>query len=187
MMTTSTITRRDFIKVASTAGAGLVLGFTLPGSKRWESPPPETGEAFAPNAWLSIDQAGAVTIKVGKSEMGQGVYTALPMIVAEELDADWSAVRVEQALADKKFGGMGTGGSTSVRTSWDMLRKAGATARAMLVSAAAETWQVEPKTCTTEKGIVTHTPTGRTLSYGKLAASASAQPVPENRSAEEPV
>ncbi len=186
MMTGSAISRRGFIKVASATGAGLVLGFTLPA--KWH--PALLGESdagdFAPNAWLAIDHAGQVTITVAKSEMGQGVWTALPMIVAEELDADWPAVRIVQAVADKKYGGMGTGGSTSVRTSWDMLRKAGATARAMLVQAAAETWSVDAASCATAKGVVTHTPTGRMLSYGALAEKAASLPVPSEPTLKKP-
>ena len=179
MITKPPITRRDFIKVASATGAGLVLGFTLPVIGRQGRPADPTDKPFAPNAWLSIGHDGAVTITSAKSEMGQGVQTALPMIVAEELDADWSMVRVEQATADKKYGNMGTGGSTSVRTSWEMLRKAGATARAMLIAAAAQAWNVDQASCKTARGTVVHTPSGRTFAYGELAGRAAALPVPE--------
>ena len=110
--------------------------------------------------------------------MGQGVYTALPMLVAEELDADWSKVRVEPAPVDPvynhtAFGMQATGGSTSTWSEWERLRNAGATARAMLIAAAAETWKVDPKTCRTENSQVIHPDSGRRLSYGQLAEKAS--------------
>jgi isoquinoline 1-oxidoreductase beta subunit len=184
MTTIFAMKRRDFLKTATTAGAGLVLGIYLPekvlGNVMAAHPDPVTPpEPFAPNAWLRIAPSGEVTITLAKSEMGQGVYTALPMIVAEELDADWSKVHVEQALADGKYGGMGTGGSTSVRTSWEPLRMAGAAGRAMLIAAAAKKWGVDPSTCETEPGFVHHRLSGRSVSYGDLAEEASKLPVPE--------
>ncbi len=133
---------------------------------------------FAPNAFIRIGTDDAVTVIVNHSEMGQGVYTALPMIVAEELDADWSKVRVEAAPVDPAYnhtlwGMQATGGSTSTWTEWERLRQAGATARAMLIAAAAETWMVDPASCRTEKGQVMHTASGRHMSYGQLAEKAS--------------
>src|SRR5262245_248821 len=112
--------------------------------------------------------------------MGQGVRTALPMILAEEIGADFAKIQVEQAWLDKRFPDLDTGGSTSVRTCWDPLRKAGAAARAMLVSAAATRWKVDPSTCFTEKGQVIHRPTGRKTGFGALVADAAKLPVPEN-------
>jgi len=170
--------RREFFKVTSIAGAGFLLGFHLPWGGRLEAFAQGRPTAFAPNAWLRIDTDGTVAVIVAKSEMGQGVHTALPMILADELDADWSNVRVERALADKKYGDMGTGGSTSVRTSWVALRTAGATARAMLLSAAAKRWGVPESSCRTEKSSVIHVPTGRKLAYGELAGEAANLPVP---------
>jgi CO/xanthine dehydrogenase Mo-binding subunit len=170
--------RREFFKVTSIAGAGFLLSFHLPWSGKLEAFAQSRQTAFAPNAWLRIDGDGTVTVTVAKSEMGQGVLTALPMILAEELDADWSNIKVEQALADKKYGDMGTGGSTSVRTSWEALRTAGATARAMLVSAAAKRWGVPESACRTENSGVIHVPTGRKLAYGELAGEAAILPVP---------
>ena len=131
-----------------------------------------------------------MTIIDNKSEMGQGVYTSLPMIVAEELDCDWQKVRVEAAPVapiynHTEFGSQVTGGSTSVRTEWQRLALAGATARAMLVQAAAQTWQADPAACRTEKGQVVH-PDGRKLSYGELAAKASELPVPEQVKLKDP-
>ncbi len=180
------LTRRQFIRATSGAGAGLVLAIALPlrgplGKLVDDDPPP-----FSPNAWLRISRDGTVTITVAKSEMGQGVRTALPIIVAEELDADWSRVRVEQAVADNKYGSMGTGGSTSVRTSWDRLRTAGAAARMMLVEAAALRWGVPAGECRTDRGSVIHASSGRTLSYGELAEAASRLKVPENPPLKDP-
>ena len=170
--------RREFFKITSIAGAGFLLGFQLPWAGRVEAFAQDSHKAFAPNAWLRIDRDGTVTVTVAKSEMGQGVRTALPMILAEELDAEWSHVKVEQAIPDKKYGDMGTGGSASIRTSWDGLRAAGATARAMLVSAAAKRWSVPESSCRTEKSSVIHVPTGRTLGYGELSGEAANLSVP---------
>jgi CO/xanthine dehydrogenase Mo-binding subunit len=170
--------RREFFKVTSLAGAGFLLSFHLPWSGKLEAFAQSRQTAFAPNAWLRIDGDGTVAVTVAKSEMGQGVLTALPMILAEELDADWSNIKVEQALAGKKYGDMGTGGSASIRTSWEALRTAGATARAMLVSAAAKRWGVPESACRTETSHVIHVPTGRKLTYGELAGEAAILPVP---------
>jgi isoquinoline 1-oxidoreductase beta subunit len=140
---------------------------------------------FAPNAFIRIDTDDTVTIIVNHSEMGQGVYTALPMLVAEELDADWDKVRFEAAPVDPVYnhtlwGMQATGGSTSTWSEWDRLRQAGAAARALLLAAAAELWQVDPATCRTEKGRVRHSASGRQLSYGQLAEKASGLPPPQN-------
>lgn len=170
--------RRAFLQVGGTIGAGLVLGIRLPDA-RGVVP-------FAPNAWLQIDTDGTVTVTSDKSEMGEGNHTALAMIVAEELDADWSKVQVG-AVPVNPAGwsrSMVTGGSTSVRTSYDILRKAGASARAMLIGAAAQTWSVAPGECTTRAGIVSHA--NHRLSYGELAAKAAAIPVPENPPLKDP-
>ena len=184
-MTTS-FNRRDFIKIAGGAGAGLVLGFYLP-SKAQELFGVPSPDSFAPNVWLSIDPEGTVTITVAKSEMGQGPRTYFPMIVAEELEADWKSIKVVQADAHpSKYGSQATGGSTGVRTSWDKLRKAGATAREMLITAAAQKWNVDRSACYAEKGSVIHRPTKKTLSYGELADAASTVSVPENPPLKEP-
>jgi isoquinoline 1-oxidoreductase beta subunit len=180
MSTTFIRSRREFLKVTSVGGAGLVISFHLPWGETLVAQEKQAESLFAPNAWLRIDKEGTITITVAKSEMGQGVRTALPMIVAEELDADWAKVKVVQALADRKYGSMGTGGSTSVRTSWEKLRKAGATARAMLVTAAAQTWHVLESECRTENSTVIHLPTGRKLTYAELTETAAKLPVPDN-------
>src|SRR5512134_4018777 len=133
--------RRSFLKTGGAAAAGLCLPLNLGGCGG--EPPPTAAAEFAPDAWLRIGADGLVTVVVARSEMGQGVLTALPMLVAEELDADWATLRVEQAPANEIYynpafeGNQVTGGSTSVRTAWMPLREAGARARAMLVHAAA--------------------------------------------------
>jgi isoquinoline 1-oxidoreductase beta subunit len=116
------VSRRAFLKIVPAAGAGLVLGVRLPGAHAATGPQKRQSASLAPSAYLQIDPRGEVTIWASKSEMGQGVRTALPMIVAEELDADWSRVRVEQAWADPRFGDQDTGGSSSVRTKYEPMR-----------------------------------------------------------------
>src|SRR5437762_2361338 len=141
MSTPTQVTRRAFLETAGAAGAGLVISFYLPSGLRFRSP---TAGPFAPNAWLRIGEDESVLVIVDRSEMGQGVTTALPMLLAEELEADWSRIRIEFAPADKAytnpmFGMQGTGGSTSVRAAYTPLRKAGAAARELLGAAAAQT------------------------------------------------
>ncbi|MGH7546454.1 MAG: molybdopterin cofactor-binding domain-containing protein, partial [Gemmatimonadota bacterium] len=189
MQPTTEITRRDFLKVGAAAGGGLLIAVYVPGCGPKRGPAAEP--PFKPNAWVRVGTDDVVTVVVDKSEMGQGVLTSLPMLVAEELDADWSKVRIESAPADPAyantmFGMQATGGSTSVRSSWDSLRKAGATGRAMLVAAAAETWGVEPATCRAEKGVVIHEGSGRRMSYGDLAEKAATLPVPEDAPLKDP-
>jgi len=175
----SGFSRRDFLKATAAAGGGLLLAFCLPRSARAAA----AGTTLAPNAWLRIAGDGGVTVVVDKSEMGQGVMTSLPMILAEELDADWTKVKAEFAPAAPEykhpwFGVQGTGGSTSVRSGYESLRKAGAAAREMLVAAAAAKWKVPAAACVTENGQVWHKKSKRKASYGELAAAAAAQPVP---------
>ncbi len=170
--------RRDFLKGSALAGGGLLIGFTLPGAARFAHAAAE----FKPNAFIRITADNRVTVICGLSEMGQGVHTAIPMLVAEELDADWSKIKVEQAPVDQAFnnpafGMQATGGSTSVRGHWEPMRKAGAAARAMLVAAAADRWKAEAADCRTEQGMVVHK-SGRKLSYGQLADAAAKQAVP---------
>jgi isoquinoline 1-oxidoreductase beta subunit len=156
------------------ATAGLLIGFRFP----LECDAAEESGEFAPNAFLRIAPSGHVTVLVGKSEMGQGALTALAMIAAEELDADWSKVSVESAPAapayyHTAFGTQMTGGSSSVWSSYDQLRKAGAAARAMLISAAAQQWKAEPVSCRTQNGAVIHDLSKRRLAYGALAGAAA--------------
>ncbi len=173
-MSAPAISRRDFLEVSAAGAAGLVLSFYLPLSAQ-EKPAP-----VAPNTWLKIDPSGEVSLTVARSEMGQGVRTSLAMILAEELEADWSRVRIVQADLDPKYGNQITGGSGSVRQSWPMLRKAGAAAREMLRAVAAEKWRVPVSECVAREGAVVHTPSGRRLTYGELAAKAATLPVPQD-------
>jgi isoquinoline 1-oxidoreductase beta subunit len=168
----SPLSRREFVAAGVAAGAGLVIGFYLPHGSS------SSKEVFSPNAYLRITPDNKVTIVVARSEMGQGVRTALPMILAEELEADWKQIEIEQAGASTLFGDQSTGGSASVRTTWDPMRKAGAAAREMLISAAALTWGVPRSTCTAENGGIKHAATSRRLSYGELVSKAVTLPVP---------
>src|SRR5713226_5547667 len=171
-MAESTISRRDLLKGGLTAGVGLTIAVYLDGCVRRDADPPETSAPFAPDAWIRLATDGTVTVVVDRSEMGQGVTTALPMLVAEELDADWSTVRFEHAPVHRLYanplaGSQRTGGSTSVRAAWLPLREAAAKARAMLVLAAAQTWGVRAESCRTEPGAVLHPASGRSASYGE--------------------
>ena len=168
----SPLSRREFVTAGVAAGAGLVIGFYLPHKSGAQE------ESFSPNAYLRITPDNKITIVVARSEMGQGVRTALPMILAEELEADWKQIEIEQAGASTLFGDQTTGGSASVRTTWDPMRKAGAAAREMLISAAALTWNVPRSSCTAEKSRIKHAATNRSLSYGELAGKAATLPVP---------
>jgi len=188
--------RRHFLKAGLAAGGGLLIGVYLPGCGRSEPPPgaeatvpapaagaDATAKPFEPNAWIRIAPDGQVTVMVGSSEMGQGVMTSIPMLVAEELDADWARVRAQFAPADKAYTNpilhrQATGGSSAIRGFWRPVREAGAAAREMLVAAAAKRWAVLPGDCHTEAGEVVHTAAGRRLGYGALASDAAAQPVP---------
>ncbi len=168
------LSRRWFLQASAVTTAALVIGFRFP----LEGEAAPVSSVFMPNAFLRIAPSGRVTVITGKSEMGQGIYTALSMIAAEELDADWSQVRVEAAPAAPAYNHTVfriqiTGGSTSVWSEYDQLRKAGAGARAMLVAAAAQSWKVEPASCRTENGFVIHQSTNRRLSYGELTEAAS--------------
>jgi len=173
------VSRRRFVQ-----GAGvLVLGWQLPAAFA-AAPQAGKADAFTPNAFLSIDAQGRVTVYAKHVEMGQGAYTGLATLVAEELDADWSQVRVEGAPADTAryknlaMGIQGTGGSTAMANSFQQMREAGAAARAMLVGAAAQAWKVDPATITVRAGVVRHAASGRQAGFGELAAAAARQPVP---------
>ncbi|MEK6768209.1 MAG: molybdopterin cofactor-binding domain-containing protein, partial [Gemmatimonadota bacterium] len=177
------VSRREFLRVGAVAaaGSGLVLGVSLP-HRVGRGAPPDT---FAPNAFLRIGTDGAVTVMVGYSEMGQGIMTAIPMLIAEELEVDWTAVRFESAPAERAyanpmFGQQGTGGSTTVRASFVPMRQAGAAAREMLIAAAAAAWGVDRSACRAENGAVLHDATNRRMTYGALATAASTQPVPQD-------
>ena len=167
----SPLSRREFVAAGVAAGAGLVVGFYLPHGRR-------SSKAFSPNAYLRITPDNKITVVVARSEMGQGVRTALPMILAEELEADWKQIEIEQAGASTLYGDQTTGGSASVRTTWDPMRKAGAAAREMLISAAALTWGVPRSGCAAQAGSIVHAASKRQLSYGELAEKAATLPIP---------
>jgi isoquinoline 1-oxidoreductase beta subunit len=171
-----TISRRGFLGVSAAAGSGLVVWFYLPHHLRSGA----SKDDFSPNAYLRIAPDGKITVVVARSEMGQGVRTALPMILAEELEADWSQISIEQAGASTLFGDQGTGGSSSIRTTWDPMRRAGAAAREMLIAAAAKEWRVQASECRAEKSKVIHAASNRTLSYGDLVEDGAKLPVPSD-------
>jgi isoquinoline 1-oxidoreductase beta subunit len=193
------LSRRTFLKfsasVAAMAGGGLMLGFsvtargqgdvrkTVIGGDGVETP--QNG-VFAPNAFVQIDTAGKVSLIIPKVEMGQGVYTSIPMLIAEELEVPLDSVTVDHAPPNEKLftdpllGGQLTGGSTSIRYAWEPMRRAGATARTLLINAAAQQWQVEPASCHAENGQVIHADTKRSIAYGQLVEAAAKLPVPEN-------
>jgi isoquinoline 1-oxidoreductase subunit beta len=182
----TTVSRRTLL--TGGLASGFLLAFHLPVRAVNEpvQPPDVTDGKFAPNAFIRIDETGRTTLVMPQVEMGQGVYTSIAMILAEELDADLAQVTLEHAPPNDKlygnpvFGLQVTGNSNSIRAFWKPLRSAGANARAMLVQAAAQEWQVEPASCTTSKGEVTHTASGRKLSYGALAVAAVGQTPPKD-------
>jgi isoquinoline 1-oxidoreductase subunit beta len=184
------IRRRDFLKASVMAGGGLVIGFHFPGITALASVTQPSSSAFMPNAFVRIGTDERITVIVNHSEMGQGVYTSLPMLLAEELDADWSKVGFEPAPVDPKynhpvFGMQMTGGSSSVWSGLEQFRQAGAAARAMLVSAAAQQWKIDPASCRTESGTVQNGSGGK-LTYGQLAESAAKLPPPEHVQLKDP-
>jgi isoquinoline 1-oxidoreductase beta subunit len=168
----SPLSRREFLTAGVAAGAGLVIGFYLPHGTSVGR------DTFAPNAYLKITPDGKITVVVARSEMGQGVRTALPMILAEELEADWKQIQIEQAGASTLFGDQSTGGSASVRTTWDPMRRAGAAAREMLISAAALQWGVPRSACRAENSTVVHAASNRRITYAQLVDKAARLPVP---------
>src|SRR5471030_3001369 len=182
-----TVAERSFEGVSRRAllAGGFLLAFHLPARalpvNEPVQPPDDTAGKFAPNAFIRIDPSGTTTLVMPQVEMGQGVYTSISMILAEELDADFSRVALEHAPPSDKlygnpmFGIQATGNSNSIRAWWKPLRDAGASARAMLVQAAAKQWQVDPASCTTASSVVMHKTSGRQLSYGALVDAANAQ------------
>ena len=173
------LSRRGFLQAGAAAGGGLMLSLTLPPGKA------EAADIFTPNAFIRIGSDGQIVLTMPYVEMGQGTYTAIPMLIAEELEVDLKQVRLEHAPPNEKLyvnpllGVQATGNSNAMRGAWQPLRQAGATARAMLVAAAAKKWNVDPATCRAQNGEVSHPPTGRTIKYGTLAADAAGIPVPD--------
>ena len=185
MTTDTNLKRRQFLKTSAAASAyaasGLVIGFHLPANAKAAA---SNAKIVQPNAWVKIGTDNSVTIICHRSEMGQGTYTSMPMLVAEELEVDLRKVKIEMAPADpayinKLLGGQLTGGSTSVRDAWTTLRQAGAQARMMLVSAAAKEWNVPEGDCRAQNGQVL-SKGGKKMFYGQLAEKAAALPVPKD-------
>src|SRR5438309_6722459 len=176
------LSRRTFLQAGAAVGGGLLLGFTLPARGRGRG----RADRFAPNAFIRIDRDGRVTLIMHKVEMGQGTYTSMPMLLAEELEVDLAQVRLEHAppddalYAEPLFGVQETGGSTSVRGNFEPLRRPGAAARTLLVAAAAQTWKVEPGSCRAANGVVMDGRTGRSLTYGASVDRAALLPVPSS-------
>ena len=180
-MNTTRVDRRSFLRVTALAGGGIVLGSYLRAFDTTEAFAATPGvPEFVPNAFIRMTPDGIVTIVAKNPEIGQGVKTMLPMILADELDVEWANVRIEQASLDTtKYQSQGAGGSTATPVNWTPMRQVGAAARAMLVTAAAQTWGVPSAECTTASGIVTHKPSGRTLKYTQLLDKAAQVPAPE--------
>jgi isoquinoline 1-oxidoreductase beta subunit len=178
MRSVTNTSRREFLKSSAAGSAGLLLAFYAPAlAAAPNAPEPD----FKPNAYIRIDPRGDVHLVVTRSEMGQGVRTALAMILAEELDADWSRVKIEQGDCDPQYGDMTTGGSMSIRSTWDPLRKAGACARDMLLTAAADSWGVAKDECSAAGGsVIEHKKTGQKITYGQLAIKAASVPLPKD-------
>jgi isoquinoline 1-oxidoreductase beta subunit len=177
--------RRRFLQAGAAAGGGLILSLSLP-LPNGEAEAADTN-SFAPNAFIRIEKDGQIVLTMPYVEMGQGTYTSIPMLIAEELEVDLKQVQLEHAPPNEKLYGnpllagvQATGNSNAVRAAWQPLRQAGAIARTMLVSAAAKRWNVDPASCRAQSGEVLHAPTGRSAKYGELAADAARMPVPES-------
>jgi isoquinoline 1-oxidoreductase beta subunit len=177
------LSRRQFLQAGAAAGGGLMLSVRLPlGGGEAQA----ADDAFVPNAFIRIERDGQIVLTMPYVEMGQGTYTSIPMLIAEELEVELKQVRLEHAPPNEKLyanpliGVQATGNSNAIRGAWQPLRLAGATARTMLVSAAAKRWNVDPASCRAQSGEVLHPPTGRTITYGEIAADAALMPVPGN-------
>src|SRR6266446_1180467 len=175
MITIENLSRRDVLRSIG-LGSGLLLGFSVGFRSFPAGAAPEPG--FAPNVYVSIDDAGLVTIVAHRSEMGTGIKTGLPMVLADELEADWNRVKIVQADGDIKYGDQNTDGSRSMRQFYQPLREAGAVARQMLEEAAARSWNVDPATCHAQNHAIVHQPTGRRLGFGELVKVAADLPLP---------
>lgn len=177
-MSHPSVSRRNFLRVSMIAGGGMLVGFSaLSNSETREN---TEATPFSPNAYIKISPDGKITLMSPNPEIGQGVKTSLVMLIAEEMNVDWQTIDVEIAPLDAKYGSQTTGGSGAIRSRYAPLRQAGATAKAMLMSAAADTWGVAVTDCYAEKGFVIHKSSGKKLSYGELATKAAGMPVPTN-------
>jgi isoquinoline 1-oxidoreductase beta subunit len=191
MSAVTNLSRRGFLKAGAIAGGGLVLGVYLPQLNGRAHGAEEKFTRFQPNAFVRIGADDSITVLINHSEMGQGTMTSLALLVAEELDADWKKIRAEHAGVDPAynhvaFGMQMVGGSTSTWTEWERLRKAGATARAMLIEAAAKEWNVDARDCTAENSVVNHAASGKSLSFGALAEKASHLDPPDDVALKDP-
>jgi isoquinoline 1-oxidoreductase beta subunit len=181
------LSRRRFLTASAAVGGGFLIGFTTgPSINAADAAEKGASQSFAPNAFIRIGNDGKIVLTMPYVEMGQGTYTSIPMLIAEELEVDLKQVQLEHAPPNEKLYGnpllggiQATGNSNAVRASWQPLRQAGAAARTMLVSAAAQRWNVDPASCRAQSGTVRHVPTGRSLKYGALAADAARMPIPE--------
>jgi len=179
---TNRLSRRRFLQAGAAAGGGLMLSLHLPFANG--DAEGADADAFVPNAFIRIEGDGQIVLTMPYVEMGQGTYTSIPMLIAEELEVALTQVRPEHAPPNEKLyanpllGVQATGNSNAIRGAWQPLRQAGATARTMLVSAAAKRWNVDPASCRGQSGEVLHVPTGRTFKYGELAGDAARMPVP---------
>jgi len=184
------LSRRSLLRAGAAAGGGLMLSLSLPLATGEAAA--ATGEAFTPNAFVRIGRDGQIVLTMPYVEMGQGTYTSIPMLIAEELEVDLKQVQLEHAPPNEKLyanpllGVQATGNSNAVRAAWQPLRQAGAVARTMLVAAAAKRWNVDPAACRAEHGDVVHAPTGRRIAYGELTADAAGMPVPANVALKQP-
>jgi len=179
------VNRRNFLRAGATAAGGLLIGFYLPGHKPLAAATTAPGNKL--NAWVLVASDDTVTLYIHKAEMGQGTVTSLSMLLAEELECDWSRIRTEFPGVDRAYGAMqGVVGSQSIRTSYNSLRQAGASAREMLVQAAAQKWGVDKSACRAEKSTVVNTATNARLTYGSLAEAAARLPVPANVTLKDP-
>src|SRR5215472_16053284 len=177
---TNGVSRRVFLQSAA-AGSGLMLSLRLPVGEAGAA------DAFVPNAFIRIGSDGQIALTMPYVEMGQGTYTSIPMLIAEELEVELKDIRLEHAPPNAKLYGnpllggiQATGNSSAIRAAWQPLRQAGAVARTMLVSAAAKRWNVDAASCRAQSGEVLHAPTGKRATYGELAADAARVPVPKN-------
>lgn len=176
----SRLSRRGFLKFGLASGGSLLLGVVFKSGKTHAGIVTTDEGAFRPNVWIQINSNNTVVLTVTDIEMGQGVKTSLPMLIAEELEVDWKSIQLVQAEPGLDFSGLGTGGSLSIRDNWQVLRKAGATAREMLISSAAQYWNISTNNCYAQNSEVINNITKDKISYGKLAERAAVQPVPEN-------
>src|SRR4030081_795818 len=179
------LSRRRLLQAGAAVGGGLMLSLSLP----FANGEAEAADAhgFAPNAFIRIEGDGQIVLTMPYVEMGQGTYTSIPMLIAEELEVDLKQVQLEHAPPNEKLYGnpliggvQAAGNSNAIRAAWQPLRQAGAIARTMLVSAAAQRWNADPASCHAQSGEVLHAPTGRRIGYGELAAEAAHMPVPES-------